>query len=224
MNQQRFQDRTQAGQLLAVALSDFASRPDLLVLGLPRGGIPVAFEIARALCAPLDVFVVRKLGVPAQEELAMGAIASGGICVLNEDVIHHLALSRQTIEQEVDWERREVARRERLYRNARSAPAIRDRTVILVDDGMATGATMRAAAAAVRQQEPAALVLAVPVAAAATCEEFEQQGEQVFCLLRVEEFWALAFWYIHFPQTTDEEVRSLLTRATHEWTLVSQQH
>lgn len=217
MNRQRFHDRTQAGQELAAALGNVANCSAALVLGLPRGGVPVAYEIARALHAQLDVLVVRKLGVPGREELAMGALTSGGICVFNDDVIAYLALSRQAVEREVNRERREVSRRERLYRNARPAPAIGGRTVILVDDGMATGATMRAAVTAVRRQEPAALVLAVPVAAAATCEAFEQQGERVCCLLRVEEFWAVAFWYTCFPQTTDEEVRSLLARAAHEW-------
>lgn len=223
MNQRRFHDRTQAGQLLAAALAAYAKRPDVLILGLPRGGIPVAFEVARALQVPLDVLIVHKLGTPGQEELAMGALASGDICTLNDDVVRHFALSQETIEQEVNRERREVERRERLYRGKRSAPDLRGRTVILVDDGMATGATMRAAVAAVRRQQPADLTLAVPVAAISTCEEFEQQGEQVVCLLRVEAFWAVGFWYEHFWQTTNEEVRDLLARAAHEWMATLQQ-
>ncbi|HEU5377875.1 MAG TPA: phosphoribosyltransferase [Ktedonobacteraceae bacterium] len=203
--------------MLATALTRYANRPDVLVLGLPRGGVPVAFEVARALHAPLDVLVVRKLGVPGQEELAMGAIASGGVRVLNDDIVRYLALSRETIEHEVKQEQREVERREQLYRGKRAAPNLHERTVILVDDGMATGATMRAAVAAVRQQQPAALIVAVPAAATTTCEEFSDQGEQVVCLIRAESFWAVGFWYEHFEQTTDEEVRDLLAQAQHEW-------
>lgn len=223
MQHQRFRDRTHAGQLLAAALATYAHRPDVLVLGLPRGGVPVAFEVARALHAPLDVLVVRKLGVPGQEELAMGAIASGGVRVLNEDVVRYLALSRETIEHEVRQEQREVERREQLYRGKRAAPDLHGRPVILVDDGMATGATMRAAVAAVRQQQPAALIIAVPAAATSTCEEFADQGEQVVCLIRAESFCAVGFWYDHFEQTTDEEVRDLLAQAQHEWMMTPQQ-
>lgn len=223
MNQQRFRDRIHAGQLLAAALTAYANRPDVLVLGLPRGGVPVAFEVARALHTPLDVLIVRKLGVPGQEELAMGAIASGGVRVLNDDVLRHLALSSEAVEQETIREQREVERREHLYREKRPAPEMRGRTVILVDDGMATGATMRAAVAAVRRQQPASLIIAVPAAASTTCEEFEEQGEKVVCLIRAKAFWAVGFWYEHFPQTTDEEVRNLLAKASREWLATPQQ-
>lgn len=217
MNHQHFHDRIQAGRLLAAELTAYTNRADVLVLGLPRGGVPVAFEVARALQVPLDVFIVRKLGVPGEEELAMGALASGGICVLNDEIVRRLALPQEMIEEEINREQREVERRERLYRGKRSAPDLRGRTVILVDDGMATGATMRAAVAAVRHQQPAALILAVPVAATSTCKEFEQQGEQVICLLRAKAFWAVGFWYESFEQITDEEVRDLLTQAEREW-------
>ena len=224
MKHQRFRDRTHAGQLLATALTRYAHRSDVLVLGLPRGGVPVAFEVARVLHAPLDVLVVRKLGTPGQEELAMGAIASGGVRVLNDDIVRALALSRETIEHEVRQEQREVERREQLYRGKRAAPNLHERTVILVDDGMATGATMRAAVTAVLQQQPAALIVAVPAAAATTCEEFEDQGEQVVCLIRAEPFRAVGFWYDHFEQTTDEKVHNLLAQAQHEWMTTPSKH
>lgn len=217
MQQQRFRDRTQAGQLLATALTTYTNRSNVLVLGLPRGGIPVAFEVAKALHAPLDVFVVRKLGVPGRQELAMGALASGGIQVLNDDVVRHLALSGETIAQEVRWEQREIERREHLYRGNRAMLDLRGRAVILVDDGMATGATMRAAVAAVRQQQPADLVIAIPTAAATACQELEDQGEHVVCLIRANLFWAVGFWYDQFEQTSDKEVRDLLARAQNEW-------
>jgi putative phosphoribosyl transferase len=217
MQQQRFRDRTQAGQLLATRLGEYAHRPDVLVLALPRGGVPVAFEVARSLCAPLDVLIVRKLGVPGQEELAMGAIASGGIRLLNEDVIRLVGPSPQTIERVIAQEQRELARREHLYRGNRPAPNMRDQTVILVDDGLATGATMGAAVAAARQQSPAAIIIAVPVSAATTCAEFEAQGVHAVCLIRAERFLAVSFWYQSFSQTTDEEVRALLEQAAHQW-------
>jgi putative phosphoribosyl transferase len=223
MQRQQFRDRTQAGQLLATRLRAYANRPDVLVLALPRGGVPVAFEIARALRAPLDVMIVRKLGVPGQEELAMGALASGGVCLLNEDVIRLVGLSKKTIGQVIAREQHEVERRERLYRGNRPAPNIRGWTVILVDDGLATGATMAAAVAAVRQQQPAAIIIAVPVAASTTCAEFEAEGEQVVCLIRAEPFVAVSLWYRDFPQTTDEEVRALLEQATHQWMGAPQQ-
>jgi putative phosphoribosyl transferase len=221
MKPQHFRDRTHAGQLLATELAAYANRSDVLVLGLPRGGVPVAFEVARALHATLDVLIVRKLGVPGQEELAMGAIASGGVCVLNDDVVQFFALSRETIEHETMCEQHEVERREHLYRGKRSAPHIRDRTVILVDDGMATGTTMRAAVATVRKLRPAALIIAVPVAASTTCEEFVDQGEQVVCLVQAKTFCAVGLWYEHFPQTTDDEVRDLLAQAEQEWMATS---
>src|SRR2546425_9501775 len=173
---QRFRDRTEAGRLLATHLGAYAGRPDVLVLALPRGGVPVAYEVARALGAPLDVFLVRKLGVPGQEELAMGAIATGGVRVLNDEVVAALHTPQATIEAVAAQEAQELARREQLYRGARPAPQVRGRTVLVVDDGLATGATMRAAVAALRQQQPGRLVVAVPAAAAATGEEGGGEG------------------------------------------------
>ncbi len=216
MKLQRFRDRTQAGQILAAQLAAYANRPDVLVLAFPRGGVPVAFEVARALHAPLDVIIVRKLGVPREEELAMGAIASGGVHVLNDDVVQLLGISEEEINRVAAHEQREVERRERLYRGDRPAYEVHGRTVILVDDGIATGATMRAAVAAVRQQQPARIVIAIPVAASSTCEEFAGEVDELVCVLRPEAFFAVGFWYEHFSQTTDEEVRDLLQQATHE--------
>ena len=206
MKGQRFRDRTQAGQLLATKLTAYANRPDVLVLALPRGGVPVAFEVARALHAPLDVIIVRKLGVPGAEELAMGAIASGGVRVLNDDVVQVLAIPEEVINTVAARAQHEVERRARLYRGERPASDVRGRSVILVDDGMATGATMRAAVAAVRQQQPARIVIAVPAAASATCEECAAEADEVVCVSRPEVFFAVGFWYERFSQTTDEEV------------------
>jgi putative phosphoribosyl transferase len=216
MNEQPFRDRTEAGQLLATQLTAYADRPDVLVLALPRGGVPVAFEVARALHAPLDVMIVRKLGVPGYEELALGAIASGGVRVLNDDVIHMLGIAEEEISQVAAREQREVERRERLYRGDRPASEVGDRTVILVDDGIATGATMRAAVVAVRQRQPARIVIAVPVAAAATCDEFAAEVDELVCVFRPQAFFAVGFWYEQFAQTSDEEVRDLLERVMHE--------
>src|SRR5688500_16634152 len=181
MSYGRFIDREDAGRQLALELAPYAGRPDLLVLALPRGGVPVGFEIARALGAPLDVFLVRKLGVPGHEELALGAIATGGVRVLNPSVVHDLGLTGAIIDAVAEREGHELARREREYRDGRPAPDIAGRTVILVDDGLATGATMRAAAAALRQQGPARLVVAVPVAAAATCDDLRREVDEVVC-------------------------------------------
>jgi putative phosphoribosyl transferase len=213
---QQFRDRTQAGQLLATKLTAYANRPDVLVLALPRGGVPVAFEVARALHAPLDVIIVRKLGVPGEEELAMGAIASGGVRVLNDNVVQVLAIPDEVINKVAAREQHEVELCERLYRGNRPAYDVRGRTVILVDDGIATGATMRAAVAAVRQQQPARIVIAVPAAASSTCEEFTAEGDELVCVIRPEAFFAVGFWYESFSQTTDEEVRDLLQQAAHE--------
>jgi len=193
VKEQRFRDRTQAGQLLATKLTAYANCPDVLVLALPRGGVPVAFEVARALHAPLDVLIVRKLGVPGQEELAMGAIASGGVRVLNDDVVQVLALPEAVITTVAARAQHELERRERLYRGDRPASDVRGRSIILVDDGMATGATMRAAVAAVRQHQPARIVIAVPAAAASTCEEFAAEGDEVVCVSRPEAFFAVGF-------------------------------
>lgn len=214
MKEQRFRDRTEAGQLLATKLAAYADRPDVLVLALPRGGVPVAFEVARALHAQLDVIIVRKLGVPGEEELAMGAIASGGVCVLNDGVVRMLGIPEEVIHKVAVHEQHEVERRERLYRGDRPAYEVRGRTVILVDDGIATGATMRAAVAAVRQQQPARIVIAVPAAASATCKKFAAEVDELVCIIRPEAFCAVGFWYENFSQTTDEEVRDLLRQAT----------
>jgi putative phosphoribosyl transferase len=216
MEERRFRDRTKAGEQLATKLAAYADRPDVLVLALPRGGVPVAFEVARVLHAPLDVMIVRKLGIPGEEELAMGAIASGGVCVLNDDVVQMLGIPEKVIQRVVAHERRELARRERLYRGDRHAYDVHGRTVIIVDDGIATGATMRAAVTAVRQQHPARIVIAVPVAAATTCEEFAAVVDELVCILRPGDFFAVGFWYQSFSQTTDEEVRDLLQQARHE--------
>ena len=212
----RFDDRTAAGKLLATELTAYRDRSDVLVLALPRGGVPVAFEVARTLHAPLDVIVVRKLGVPREEELALGAMASGGVRVLNNDVVSMLRIPDAVIDKIAAHEQRELERRERLYRGNRPASDVHDRTVLLVDDGIATGATMRAAVAAVKQQQPAHLIIAVPVAAAATCDEFAVQGEQVVCVLQPEMLYGVGFWYEHFAQTSDEEIRDLLERASYE--------
>lgn len=209
-----FRDRSEAGQLLAERLIAYAGRPDILVLALPRGGVPVAYEVARALGAPLDIFVVRKLGIPGHEELAMGAIASGGVRVLNDDVVQALHIPERVIEAVAARELRELERRERAYRGDRPAPDVRDRTVILVDDGLATGSTMRAAVAALRRLGPARIVVAVPTAAPSTCEEFRREADECICQITPEPFHAVGLWYQDFSQTTDDEVRDLLDRPT----------
>lgn len=211
-----FENRTDAGRRLGQALSAYAGRSDLIVLGLPRGGVPVAYEVARALSAPLDLLVVRKLGTPGREELAMGAIASGGICVLNREVVSAYRIDDATIEAATAQERRELARRERLYRGDRPYPALEDRCVILVDDGIATGATLRAGLAALRQRKLARLVIAVPVAPPDTVERLRGEADDIVCLATPEPFFAVGQWYRDFSQTTDAEVRELLTRAWDE--------
>lgn len=209
----QFQDRVEAGQVLASELHAYANQPDVLVLALPRGGVPVAWEVARALNAPLDVFLVRKLGVPGHEELAMGAIASGGVRVLNRAVVEGLNIPDHVIAAVAAEEQRELERRKHSYRGSRPDPEVRGRTVVLVDDGLATGATMRAAAAALRAQQPGRLVVAVPVAARETCEEFRDEVDQIVCAITPEPFHAVGVWYEDFSQTTDEEVHELLERA-----------
>ena len=209
-----FQDRTDAGWQLAERLLNFAGRDDVIVLALPRGGVPVAFEVAQRLGVPLDVFVVRKLGVPGHEELAMGAIASGGVRVLNEDVLYVLPDAQSIVEMVTAIEREELKRRERNYRADRPAPELEGRTVILVDDGLATGATMRAAAAALRQQGAAKIVVAVPVGAPSTCQELRSAVDDVVCLQSPSSFIGVGQYYEDFSQTTDEEVRELLAQAT----------
>jgi predicted phosphoribosyltransferase len=208
-----FRDRTEAGRLLAKRLRTYADRPDVLVLALPRGGVPVALEVAQALGATLDVFVVRKLGVPGHEELAMGAIASGGVCVLNDDVVKTLHIPTWVLEAVASRELQELKRRERAYRGDRPAPEVRDRTVILVDDGLATGSTMRAAVAALRRLGPARIVVAVPTAAPSTCEEFRHEADDCVCDITPTPFHAVGLWYEDFSQTTDDEVRELLERS-----------
>jgi putative phosphoribosyl transferase len=209
-----FVDRADAGRVLAKELSDYADRKDVIVLALPRGGVPVAFEVARALNAPLDVFVVRKLGAPALEELAMGAIASGDVVVINEDVVKALKISREAIATSVDHEREELARREAIYRGNRPPLDVEDRTVILIDDGLATGSTMRAAVAALRNKNPARIVVAVPIGAASTCAELRSIADDCICAIAPEHFRAVGLWYDDFAQTADAEVCEVLNRAT----------
>jgi len=211
-----FRDRVEAGQILAQRLKSVPARSDLLVLALPRGGVPVGFEIARALSADLDIFLVRKLGVPGQEELAMGAIASGGVRVLNEAVIRHLNISPIIVDRVTAREQQEIERRELIYRDGRPAFPIEKRTVILVDDGLATGASMLAAVQAVRARKPIRVIVAVPVASREVCEEFRRHVDDVVCAHTPEPFYAVGVWYEDFSQTSDGEVRELLHRESHE--------
>ena len=207
-----FQDRREAGRKLGAALGKFAGM-DTVVLALPRGGVPVGFEVAQALHAPLDVFVVRKLGVPGQEELAMGAIASGGVRVLNRTIIDGLAIAPEQIAAVAAREQRELERREHDYRGSRGPRDVRDRTAILVDDGVATGSSMRAAVRALRQKGPREIVVAVPVASRYICDELQEEADQTVCLYTPLDFFAVGQWYKQFSQTSDEEVRALLDRA-----------
>ena len=206
-----YEDRREAGRVLAGALAHYRGRPGVLVLALPRGGVPVAYEVARALKAPLDVFVVRKLGFPGHEEYAMGAIASGGVRVMNPMPGMHVA--PEEVAAAVAREQPELQRRERLYRGQSPAPDLHGRTVIVVDDGLATGATMHAALLAIRQQEPAHLVMAVPVGAADSCDALQGVADEVVCVAMPEPFRAVGLWYRQFPQTSDDEVRTLLDDA-----------
>jgi putative phosphoribosyl transferase len=217
----RFRNRTEAGRVLARALGDYADRDDVVVLALPRGGVPVAFELAKALRAPLDVFLVRKLGLPGHEELAMGAIAAGGVLVLDQDLLRRLGVSEAELERTVAEEAQELQRREAAYRGERPPPDVAGKTVILVDDGLATGATMRAAALAVRRLGPAKVVVAVPVAAAETCDEFRDDVDEIVCAVTPAPFYSVGLWYDDFSQTTDDEVRELLARAS-DWSRASQ--
>jgi putative phosphoribosyl transferase len=207
----RFRNRTEAGQLLAKKLTAYANREDVVVLGLPRGGVPVAFEVAKALNAPLDICLVRKLGVPGHKELAMGAIASGGVRVLNYDVVSWLKVSGKTIDKVAQKELRELQRRDRVYRGDRPPADVRNRTIIVVDDGLATGSTMRAAVAVLREQQPQSIVVAVPVAPSETCKALSAEVDEVVCIVTPEPFYAIGLWYENFAQTTDEEVRELLS-------------
>ncbi|MEZ5525791.1 MAG: phosphoribosyltransferase [Pseudomonadales bacterium] len=208
-----FKDRTDAGQQLAKALDEFAGNDNVVVLALPRGGVPVAYEVARALQAPLDVMVVRKLGVPGQRELAMGAIASRNIRVMNEGIVNQLAIPQKAIDEVVEEERIELERRERLYRGSEGRCDIKGKVIILVDDGIATGATMRAAIAAIKQQQPKQLVVAVPTAALDTCQLISDEVDRMVCLSTPEPYIAVGCWYRRFSQTRDDEVTQLLEKA-----------
>jgi putative phosphoribosyl transferase len=208
----RFHNRAEAGRRLAANLAAYANRPDVLVLALPRGGVPVAFEVARALHAPLDVVLVRKLGVPGHEELAMGAIASGEVRVLNDDVVEWLGISNAVIDQVAAAEQQELERRERAYRGDRPALDVRDRMVILVDDGLATGTTMHAAVVAVRQQQPARIVVAVPTVALASCAALRSAVDAIIWVIASEPFYSVGSWYDDFTPPTDDEVHALLVQ------------
>lgn len=210
----RFRDRSEAGQLLARRLTAYANRSDGIVLALPRGGVPVGAEIAQALHIPLDVLVVRKLGVPGQEELAMGAIAADGVRVIYDDVVSQLSIPDAAIEQVTRVEQHELERRERAYRADRPALNLRDRIVIVVDDGLATGTTMRAALHLLRRHAPARIVLAIPTAPPETCRAFRDEVDEVICLMTPEPFHGVGLWYDDFHQISDAEVRDLLERAT----------
>jgi predicted phosphoribosyltransferase len=208
-----FRDRRDAGRKLAQKLPAYAGRSNVLVLALPRGGVPVAYEVARALNAALDIFLVRKLGLPGREELAIGAIASGGIRILNQDIVRMLSVPDEVIHCVVRRELQELQRRENLYRGSRPFPEVRDRTVLLIDDGLATGASMRAAVAGLRAQHPAWIVVAVPAAAAEVCEAFQSEVDEVVCAFTPDPFYGVGRWYEDFSQVTDEEVRDLLQEA-----------
>ena len=209
----RFRDRADAGRALAEVLAEGIDGEDVVVLGLPRGGVPVAYEVAQALGAPLDVFLVRKLGVPGHEELAMGAIATGGVRVLNDDVVEALDIDEETVARVAAQEQRELERREQRYREGRPGPDVRGRTAVLVDDGLATGSTMRAAALALRQLDPERIVVAVPVAARKTCQELGAEVDAIVCVSTPEPFVAVGAWYDDFAQTSDEEILDLLATA-----------
>ena len=216
MNEYTFSNRTEAGRALSRGLSQYAGRNDVVVLALPRGGVPVGFEIAHALHAPLDVYLVRKLGAPHYEELAIGAIASSGVRVLNETVVQQLRVTVDEIEDVTRREATELQRREKAFRDGRPPVPVQDRVCILVDDGLATGSTMRAAVMALKKQRPQRIIVAVPVASADTCAEFESLVDEVICLYTPEPFMAVGRWYDDFTQTSDDEVRESLERAAHE--------
>jgi predicted phosphoribosyltransferase len=219
-----YRNRNEAGKYLAAQLESYIDRNDVLVLALPRGGVPVAYEVAKVLRAPLDIFLVRKLGVPGHEELAMGAISTGGVRVLNPDVVDYLYIPRGVIDAVAKSELRELERRELAYRGDRPEPDVVGKTVILVDDGLATGSTMRAAAAALRQQNPARIVVAVPVSAPQTCDEYRMGVDEIICAMTPEPFMGVGRWYKDFSQTTDEEVRELLERAQHLYAAKTEDH
>jgi putative phosphoribosyl transferase len=211
-----FLNRRDAGQLLAAKLGHYAHRTDVLVIGLPRGGVPVAYEVAETLGAPLDILLVRKLGVPGERELAMGAIASGGVSLLNQKVVRALRIPEYIIEEVAVEEASELSRRERLYRGDIPAPVVRDRTIIVVDDGIATGSTMRVAVSALRRQQPARIVVAVPVVAADTYLSLQMEADEIVAVLAPEYFVSVGSWYTEFPEISDEEIRILLDRVRHQ--------
>jgi putative phosphoribosyl transferase len=215
------QNRTQAGRLLASYLKEYANRSDVIVLGLPRGGVPVAFEIAKALNLPLDICLVRKLGTPLQKELAMGAIATGGVIAINKEIVQWGKISSEAIAAVVAKEKQELERRDRLYRGNRPAPQIEGRTVILVDDGIATGSTLQAAIMALRQQKPKSIIVAVPVAHPQVCDRISTEVDKVVCPILPDRLDSISFWYQDFSQTTDEEVCKLLAQAAQEPNKVS---
>jgi putative phosphoribosyl transferase len=211
----QFQDRTEAGRLLAERLkATYANRSDVLVLGLPRGGVPVAYEVAKVLHAPLDLCIVRKLGVPGNKELAMGAIALGGIMVMNENLVKSLTISQKAIAKVVATEQQELERRDHLYRGTRPFPDLKDRTIIVIDDGIATGSTLKAALSTIKQQQPERIVVAVPVAPPEVRQELKGQVDEVVCLLSPDCLYAIGIWYNDFSATTDDQVRQLLEQAT----------
>lgn len=212
----RYRNRTDAGRRLAAQLREYADRPDVIVLALPRGGVPVAYEVARTLHVPLDVFIVRKLGLPSHPELAMGAIASGGIRVIDQAALRRFGVTDEQLAAVAAAEERELERRERQYREGLPLPDVTGKTVILIDDGLATGATMAAAAAALKAQGPAKLVVAVPVSAPETCDAFREIVDEVVCGATPEPFYAVGLWYEDFSQTSDDEVHDLLARAARE--------
>ncbi|HET9484332.1 MAG TPA: phosphoribosyltransferase [Xanthomonadales bacterium] len=208
-----FRDRRDAGRRLAGELARYRGREDVIVLALPRGGVPVGYEVAQALDVPLDVFLVRKLGVPGHEELAMGAIASGGVRVVNREVVTQLEIADRTLDAVAASEQQELERRERAFRGDRPAPVVRDHTIILVDDGLATGSTMRAAIAALKAQGPRRIVVAIPVAAPNTCQDLRREVDEVVCPMIPRDFRGVGQWYDDFEQTRDDEVVSLLDAA-----------
>ena len=212
-----FIDRRDAGRTLARKLSTYAGQPNILVLALPRGGVPVAYEVALALNAPLDVFIVRKLGLPGREELAMGAVASGGVRVLNGDIVRTLSIPDEVIHIVAKRELQELQRREKLYRKDRPSPEVSDRTILLIDDGLATGASMRAAIAGLRAHHPARIVVAIPAAAPDVCEAFRSEVDDIVCAITPEPFYGVGRWYEDFSQVMDEEVRILLEEANRQY-------
>jgi predicted phosphoribosyltransferase len=207
-----FIDRYEAGKILAHELQEYKNKSNIIVLALPRGGVPVAYEVAKSLSAPLDVFIVRKLGVPGHEELAMGAIAMEGTVVFNDEIVNTINIPKTAIDQVIKTENEELKRREITYRGNRPFPELRNKTIILVDDGIATGATMRAAVQAIRKHKPASIIIAVPVSAISTCDEMKQIADQVICPLKPEIFYSVGQWYQDFSQTSDEEVYELLNK------------